>query len=150
MVEQLNWLSLEDRHRASNLILMYKVVNNLIAVPVTYIPPRSLRYSDSIHFILYCCKLNIYQHSFFLRVVILWNKLASSVTMNLSHFSPIPVRSGPFSPSHLGSVLGMSHFGPIGAGCFVPISHKKYRMWVISARFLGCTCTYSPRAKKCL
>ena len=37
MLQQLNWPTLEDRHRASDLILMYKVVNSLVAVPMTYL-----------------------------------------------------------------------------------------------------------------
>ena len=80
MLQQLNWPTLEDRRKASDQILMYKVVNGLVAVPETYLPPRSPRYVDSIRFITYHCKVNVYQYSFFPRTVITWNQLPASTT----------------------------------------------------------------------
>lgn len=80
MLQQLNWPTLEDCRKASDQILMYKVVNSLVAVPVTYHPLRSPRYVDSIRFITYHCRLNIYQHSFFPRTVTSWNQLPDSIT----------------------------------------------------------------------
>ena len=65
MLQQPNWPTLEDRRRSSDLVLLYKVVNNLVTVPASYQPPRSPRYVDSIRFIIYHCRLNVYQHSFF-------------------------------------------------------------------------------------
>ena len=47
MLQQQNWPTLEDRRKASDQILMYKVINGLVAVPETYLPPRSPRYVDS-------------------------------------------------------------------------------------------------------
>ena len=82
MLQQLNWPTLEDRRKASDLILMYKVVNSLVAVPVNYLPPRSPRYADCIRFIAYHCRVNVYQHSFFPRIVIPWNRLPDT-TINL-------------------------------------------------------------------
>ena len=81
MLQQLNWPTLEDRHKASDLILMYKVVNSLVAVPVNYLPPRSPRYADCIRFIAYHCRLNVYQHLFFPRNVIPWNRLPDSTEL---------------------------------------------------------------------
>ena len=80
MLQQLNWPTLEDRRKASDQILMYKVVNGLVAVQETYLPPRSPRYVDSIRFITYHCRVNVYQHSFFPRTVITWNQLPASTT----------------------------------------------------------------------
>ena len=62
MLQQLNWPTLEDRRKASDQILMYKVINGLVAVPETYLPPRSPRYVDSIRFITYHCRVNVYQY----------------------------------------------------------------------------------------
>ena len=51
MLQQLNWPTLEDHYRASDLILTYKVVNSLVAVPETYHTPRSPRYVVCTRFI---------------------------------------------------------------------------------------------------
>ena len=64
MAQQLNWLTFEARHLSSDLVLMYKVVHNLVAVPITYHPPRLPRYMNCVIFITYHCCENVYQHSF--------------------------------------------------------------------------------------
>ena len=40
MIQQLNWPTLEAQRRSSDLVSMYKVVHNLVAVPITYHPPK--------------------------------------------------------------------------------------------------------------
>ena len=80
MLQQLNWPTLEDRRKAADQILMFKVINNLVAVPQSYLPQRSPRYVDSVRFITYHCRLNIYQHSFFPPTVTYWNQLPVSIT----------------------------------------------------------------------
>ena len=70
MLQQLNWPTLEDIRKASDLILMFKVVNSLVAVTVNYLPYKLPRYADCIRFITYHCRVNVYQHSFFPRIVI--------------------------------------------------------------------------------
>ena len=52
MLQQLNWPTLKNGRKSSDLILMYKVVHNLVAVQASYLPPR---YMDSIRFINYHC-----------------------------------------------------------------------------------------------
>ena len=76
--KQLNWQTLEDRRRSSDLVLLYKVVHNVVAVPITYHPPKSPRYMECVRFITYHCHVNVYQHSFFPRTVTLWNQLPES------------------------------------------------------------------------
>ena len=69
MLENLDWPTFRGSSQRDLVVLMYKVVNNLVAVPVTFISPRSPRYTNCIRFIPYHCKLNIYQHSFFSHIV---------------------------------------------------------------------------------
>ena len=78
MLQQLNWPTLEDRYRASDLILRHKVVNSLLAVPETYHPRSPCLVCT--RFIPYHCRLNIYQHSCFPRAVNSWNQLPDSLT----------------------------------------------------------------------
>ena len=47
MLLQLNWPTLEDRFKAADQILMYKVINRLVAVSQSYLPQRLPRYVDS-------------------------------------------------------------------------------------------------------
>ena len=90
MLQQLNWSSLEQRRNNFDLIFMYKIVHQLVAVPVYYLPTASIRYAkddtvyrcqtnnstrNNMKFLTFHCKINAYQHSFFPRVVIPWNKL---------------------------------------------------------------------------
>ena len=94
MIQQLNWPTLEARRRSSDLVLMYKVVHNLVAVPITYHPPRSPRYMECVRFITYHCRVNVYQHSFFPRTVILWNQLPES-TINLESLDSFKLADQP-------------------------------------------------------
>ena len=98
MIQQLNWPTLEAWRRSmtSDLVLMYKVVHNLVAVPITYHPPRSPRYMECVRFITYHCRVNVYQHSFFPRTVILWNPLPES-TINLESLDSFKLQSCPLT-----------------------------------------------------
>ena len=80
MLQQLNWPTLEDSRKTADQILMFKVINSLEAVPQSYLPQWSPWYVESIRFITYHCRLNIYQHSFFPRTVTYWNQLPVSIT----------------------------------------------------------------------
>ena len=79
MFQQLNWPTLEDPREAADQILIYKVINRLVAVLQSYLPQRSPRYVDSVRFITYHCRLNIYQYSFFPHTVTYWNQLPASI-----------------------------------------------------------------------
>jgi hypothetical protein len=77
LIQQLNWPTLEQRRYSVDLVYMYKVVHNLVAIPVLYLPNPSIR--NNMKFVTYHCKINAYQHSFFPRVVVPWNKLPDTV-----------------------------------------------------------------------
>ena len=97
MIQQLNWPTFEARRRPSDLFLMYKVVHNLVAVLITYHPLRSPRYMECVRFITYYCRVNVYQHSFFPRTVILWNQLPES-TINLESLDSFKLVFQPPTP----------------------------------------------------
>jgi ribonuclease P/MRP protein subunit RPP40 len=77
MIQELNWPSLEKRRYNADLVLMYKVVHKLVAVPTSILPVPSARHE--MKFIPYHCKINAYQHSFFPRVIVPWNRLPDQV-----------------------------------------------------------------------
>ena len=82
LINKLQWPSLQQRRVWADVTLMYKVVNYLIAVPVSYHPTiatvRSTRRSHSMKFIPIQSRINVYQHSFFPRTVNTWNIIPDS------------------------------------------------------------------------
>jgi hypothetical protein len=85
MIKDLNWTPLYQRRIYTDITLMYKVINTLVAIPVIYHPSpalmRTTRSSHPLKFIPYQCRLNIYQHSFFPRTIAHWNSLPEPVVM---------------------------------------------------------------------
>ena len=85
MVQNLNWNTLEQRRSMADVTLMYKVVHQLVAIAVCYMPtPATVtrtRNSHSLKFLPYHCRINTYQHSFFPRTVTIWNTLSEPVVL---------------------------------------------------------------------
>lgn len=83
MLQKLQWLSLRERRIHAKMTSMYRIVHNLIAIPVQ--PPYLYSISTSSHrghqyrFRQQHCRIQAYQHSFFPSSVRLWNSLPSSV-----------------------------------------------------------------------
>ena len=79
MIEQLKWGTLQQRRNTSDVILMYKIVNNLIAIPQLYHPTpaivQSTRNSHQLKFQTIRGNITAYQRLFFPRCIILWNQL---------------------------------------------------------------------------
>lgn len=78
LLQELRWMPLKDRRKTLRLTLMYKVVNNLIAVPTSDILTPTDTRTRSAH--QHCYKhltssTNQYKHSFFPRTIPEWNKL---------------------------------------------------------------------------
>ena len=81
MLEELDWESLENRGVKLQLTLLYKVVNDLVAIPCdTYLTPMSsrTRSSHTKKFRQYSTKTNGYKYSFFPRTVTVWNSLSAT------------------------------------------------------------------------
>jgi len=83
ILSTLQWPSLQQRRQYFDLVLLFRVNNGLIAVPVTYIPTpafiRPTRQSNSLKLLQPHCRVNVYQHSFFPRTIPSWNLLPTSV-----------------------------------------------------------------------
>ena len=83
MIQNLNWQPLQVRRIKSDVTFMYKTLNHLVAIPVSYHPvpstSHSTRNSHSQKLQTYQCRLNIYQHTFFPRTIVYWNSLPESV-----------------------------------------------------------------------
>jgi hypothetical protein len=84
LLNKLQWKTLSDRRREDRLVLMYKIINDLIAIPAeNYIThSKYTRTSNSKKINLYSCKTDIYKNSFFPKSVRDWNNLCDSCVLS--------------------------------------------------------------------
>ena len=78
MLDSLGWRSLEDRRADARLVLFYKIVYNLVAVPLPqYInhPVRMTRYMHPLHFVQIPATASYYKYSLFPLAIVQWNRL---------------------------------------------------------------------------
>ena len=82
MLLHLHWQSLQERRTHNKAIMLYKIINNLVAIPPA--PPYLYHSSDltrghHIQLRQHHCTILSYQHSFFPSVVCIWNGLPATV-----------------------------------------------------------------------
>ena len=83
MITKLDWKPLHERRRENRLILMYKIVNDLIAIPAeTHITKNTgkTRSSTTNKIKVYSCKTDIFKNSFIPRTILDWNNLSEKCT----------------------------------------------------------------------
>jgi len=83
ILRELGWDTLQTRRRKAKVTFLYKMVNNLVAVPEEYHPqpkPSSgTRRANSQQFLQVHASNQVYQNSFLPSVIPLWNQLPESV-----------------------------------------------------------------------
>ena len=84
MLHNLHWQSLQERRAHNKAIMLYKIINGLVAIPAA--PPQSylshasdLTRGHHIQLRQHHCRILSYQHSFFPSVVCIWNGLPTTV-----------------------------------------------------------------------
>ena len=97
MQNELGLRSLEQRRADARVIMLFKIVHGLVAIPLpSYFeqPSRMTRYSHPLALRQIHTSVNYYKYSFFPAAVVYWNKLPCSVVTlpTLDHFS-VAVRS---------------------------------------------------------
>ena len=78
MTQSLGWDDLEKRRNVESVMMMYKVVNNLVLIPLPNSVQPSYSRTRANHpykFMHIFANSNAYKHSFFPRVIPLWNSL---------------------------------------------------------------------------
>ena len=103
MLDSLGWRSLEDRRADARLILFYKIVYNLVAVPLPqYInhPVRMTRHMHPLHFVQIPATASYYKYSFFPLSIVRWNRLPHHIPV-LSDLDSFTCRSAVRTVSHL-------------------------------------------------
>ena len=98
MMDDLRWKPLQHRRRESRLILFYKIVNNLVAIPPEQNLVKNQRILRNTHNKQYLHKrVNIdqYKYSYFPRTIIEWNSLSKQEVdcQSLGQFKAVLQRS---------------------------------------------------------
>jgi hypothetical protein len=78
ILQQLQWQTLEERRQHQRLVMLFKIVNNLVAIrAASYLnaPGRTTRNAHEGSFMQYSCRKNTFKYSFFPRTVVDWNHL---------------------------------------------------------------------------
>lgn len=87
IIQKLYWASLEQRRQRADFTLMYKVVDCLVAGPMSYHPTVAQFRSTMSHikkFIPYQTRINLCRNSCFPRTVITWNLIQECVMVSTS------------------------------------------------------------------
>ncbi|MCG8045233.1 MAG: hypothetical protein JAY66_06065 [Candidatus Thiodiazotropha taylori] len=82
LLGRLGWRTLEQRRADSRLVLFYKIVYGLVAIPLpTYVIPlnRGSRTTHSLAFMQLSVRTDYYKYSFFPLAVVQWNNLPASI-----------------------------------------------------------------------
>ena len=82
MQNQLGWRSLEQWTADARVIMIYKIIHELVAVPLpSYFeqPTRMTRHSHPLALCQIHTTANYYKYSFFPMAVVYWNSIPSSV-----------------------------------------------------------------------
>ena len=89
MIKELGWQSLAERRAKSKSVLMYKIQNNLIAIPQNLFQQYSCHsYRSQAAFILPFCRTGCYKFSFVPISIKIWNELPPYVreSQSLNNF----------------------------------------------------------------
>jgi len=83
MLDHLHWESLETSRGKTQLIMLYKVINNLVDIPASkYLTPVTSRTRAANHhnhqYRQYSTSTDTFKYSFFPRTIPMWNKLPAS------------------------------------------------------------------------
>ena len=80
MLHQLQWPTLQERRAESKVIMMFRIVNNLVAIPnECLIPTEAIVRGYNHRYLVPYARTDTYQRSFFPDTIRLWNNLPSSI-----------------------------------------------------------------------
>jgi hypothetical protein len=83
MLADLEWKSLQERRKEARLIMLYKVINNKVALDNSQLIPSnstSTRSTHNLSFKIFYCRTQYRQQSFFPRTIKDWNSLPPDAT----------------------------------------------------------------------
>ena len=79
MLQHLQWPTLQQRRAENKAIMVYRIVNNLVAIPTTWLIPTAVTIRGHHQkFLVPYARTQVYQYSFFPDGIRIWNSLPTS------------------------------------------------------------------------
>ena len=75
MVNQLQWTTLQERRAQAKAVMMFRIVNNFVDVPHTYLTPTVALRGHSMKYLVPFTRTSVYRQSFFPDGIRIWNSL---------------------------------------------------------------------------
>jgi len=84
MIQQLGWNTLQERRNQARVIMMYRIVNGLIAIPASLYLTHSTHSTrgHGLKFRVPAGCVSAFNHSFFPATIRIWNQLRAHVVMS--------------------------------------------------------------------
>ena len=80
MLTNLDWNTLQERRAQAKAVMMFRIVNNLVDIPTTYLIPAATTIRGHSHkFLVPYARTSTYQQSFFPDSIRIWNSLPQHV-----------------------------------------------------------------------
>tara|TARA_B110000881_G_C18538833_1_gene497307 strand:+ start:57 stop:1292 length:1236 start_codon:yes stop_codon:yes gene_type:complete len=84
MVNQLKWTSLQERRAQAKAAMIYRITNNLVDVPHTFLTPTVALRGHSSRYLVPFARTDIYRYSFFPDSIRIWNRLPQDLVNRTS------------------------------------------------------------------
>ena len=84
MVNQLNWTTLQERRAQAKAVMVYRISNNLVDVPHTFLTPTVALRGHSSRYLVPFTRTDIYRYSFFPDSIRIWNRLPQDLVQRTS------------------------------------------------------------------
>ena len=79
MINQLQWPTLQERRAQAKATMMYRIVNNIVDVPHTFLTPTVALRGHSSRFHIPFARIGVYRQSFFPDSIRIWNELPQAL-----------------------------------------------------------------------
>ena len=79
MINQLQWPTLQERRAQAKATMMYRIVNNIVDVPHTFLTPTIALRGHSSRFHIPFARIGVYRQSFFPDSIRIWNELPQAL-----------------------------------------------------------------------
>ena len=83
MIQDLGWLSLQQRRQDAKLVMMYRITYGLVDIPASsYLHPAgTCTRGHALRYLVPYCRTDVYLHSFFPSGIRLWNNVPENIAM---------------------------------------------------------------------
>ena len=84
MLDQLQWSSLQERRAQAKVEMMYRIVNDLVDIPTSYLTPTLMMRGHTQKYLVPFARIDVFRHSFFPDGIRLLNALPQQLVDSAS------------------------------------------------------------------